>query len=285
MNSNKSRIAAIIGTIIIHALIFLLSYTYSVDNAHITLLTNEEWPPRDSSEILFGGEYVMAGDVIELAEITTEASPANTPYEENSIEAEDLTDAGNQGTPTMPTTSTNPSTMQVPSSQNDNINPGATNEVTEQNQDKKPQAQQAPQMSQSAQDRINNMNNRFNGNKKGSDTKDAGKGSQGSQSGDAQKGNITGNIGASHSFGNRQIKWALPKGGTIEGDVVIDIVVAPNGKVISAKKNARTNSEIATYDSKKVSECIQKAKECKFSEVPLSTGNQKGTITFKFRHK
>ncbi len=35
-----------------------------------------KWPPVDSSEVLFGGEFVMTGDSPELAESSQEPAPA-----------------------------------------------------------------------------------------------------------------------------------------------------------------------------------------------------------------
>ena len=277
MNLSKSRIAAIVGTILIHAIIFFLSYIYSVDNTHITLYANEEWPPRDSSEILFGGEYVMAGDVIEISELTAQAMPANTPHEETAIEAEDLTDAGTQGTPTLPTPSTNPSPMQVLTPTNEATNPGATNEVPEQAQNNMPSAQQEHQMSQSTRDRIDKMKN-WSGKKEGSEQKETGKGNQGSQNGEEKKGSVTGTVSANHSFGNRNITWSLPKGGDESGSVVLDIKVSPKGKVLVAKKKAGS-----TINNKsKVDECISHAYKCIFSEAKTAK-DEWGTITYIFR--
>ena len=63
MESNKkTRIIAIAGTIVIHVLILVISLCFVIEHSPQHDL-NAQWPPVDSSEILFGGEYVMLGDI------------------------------------------------------------------------------------------------------------------------------------------------------------------------------------------------------------------------------
>ena len=76
MTSNhRNKLIALICTLVFHLLVVVLllslylRYNGAEDN-------ERTWPPVDSSEVLFGGEYVMIGDRPELAQSTSEPAPA-----------------------------------------------------------------------------------------------------------------------------------------------------------------------------------------------------------------
>ena len=56
-----------------------------------------KWPPVDSSEVLFGGEFVMTGDSPELAESSQEPAPAE--IQEPTPPAPQTPSVENTGTP------------------------------------------------------------------------------------------------------------------------------------------------------------------------------------------
>ena len=76
MTSNhRNKLIALICTLVFHVmLVVLLLSLYLRYNG---VEDNERtWPPVDSAEVLFGGEYVMIGDRPELAQNTSEPAPA-----------------------------------------------------------------------------------------------------------------------------------------------------------------------------------------------------------------
>ena len=108
----------------------------------------------------------------------------------------------------------------------------------------------------------------------------AGEGSAGKVAGGDSKGVIKGSgagVGLEYSVGNRtqvgEIDWNIPV--QEEGTVVVDVVVDPQGRVISA--NAKTTSIKLKEASEKV------AKKIRFNQVADIKGNEVGKITFKFK--
>lgn len=72
------------------------------------------WPPVDSSEVLFGGEYVMVGDRQEMAASTNEPAPAEAEAQEAPApEAEALVNSGEPAQPAPVVSSERPSPAKV----------------------------------------------------------------------------------------------------------------------------------------------------------------------------
>lgn len=98
-DNNRHRLIALFATVAFHVLVVVvlltlyLRYPGEADEART-------WPPVDSSEVLFGGEYVMIGDRPEIAENTGEPAPAEAEAQEvPAPEAEALVDAGEPAEP------------------------------------------------------------------------------------------------------------------------------------------------------------------------------------------
>ena len=107
-----------------------------------------------------------------------------------------------------------------------------------------------------------------------------GVGFDGKASGGTDNGNLegTGNgHGIEASVGNRKVVGELNRNIPVqeEGVVVVKVLVDPNGKVIDA--NARATSVAL----KRVAE--KEAYKVRFNKVSNLTGNEEGTITFRFK--
>ncbi len=121
-----------------------------------------------------------------------------------------------------------------------------------------------------------------NGSGSGSRGNTSGSGTQGVPTGNASYGKTSGIGGwGEYDLGGR----GVGRGGLIKpayttddyGTVVIDIIVDPQGNVVSADIGRGTN----TPSSKLKNESLKAARRTKFS-TSNKAGNQKGTITYKF---
>jgi len=111
--SDKDRIIAVIGTLLVLALL-LLWIALSEFRINIDELDSRKWPPVDSSEIVFGGEYVKLGDMPQpVPQEQAEAQPQES-AEEPAYEGTDMSDAGQKtDIPPVTTASERPSPMKV----------------------------------------------------------------------------------------------------------------------------------------------------------------------------
>ena len=73
-SSRRNHIIALIATLLFHALVVVI-----LVSIYLRYSPAEEakrgWPPVDSSEVLFGGEFVMIGDSPEQSENSDESAP------------------------------------------------------------------------------------------------------------------------------------------------------------------------------------------------------------------
>lgn len=264
--NNKPRIIAIIGTIVIHVLILVISLTFVVTHTpHES--QSEEWPPVDSSEILFGGEYVMLGDVEQPT--TDEAQQPAAQAEENEVvAAEQITDAGTPGTPPQPQPSTNESPMKVTPKPVEK--PGPTKEELEAQEKARIEKEKAQQIKDQTK-------NAFAGKGKGTDENGGGK--QGNKEGNNPNGSVTGSPG--HNLGGRTIEsWGRPSSKKT-GVIRIAVVVSPQGKVTQAKYAGGEGA--AASDESIRRSCESAALKSKFSVSKTETKVQRGTITWRFK--
>ena len=108
-----------------------------------------------------------------------------------------------------------------------------------------------------------------------------GKGTQGVSTGSSNQGGKFGEGGIGFNLEGR----GIGSGGLVkpnytvdaEGTVVIDIIVSPEGNVVSARQGKGT-----VAPSELVREAIKAAEKTKFNSIS-SPDNQQGTITYKFR--
>lgn len=274
MELNKSRIIAIVGTIIIHVSIFFISFFYSIDNS-ITELFAEEWPPRDSSEILFGGEYVMIGDAIETMTEDVENPDQSSSEDadiEPSIEAEDMADNGAIDTPPQPVTSTEESNMPIKENPTPST-PGPTKEPEKTEPNNPPAAQQQDNKSTMKEVKFNTP---------GSGSSNNGGNNPGQKDGNSNNsGKLIGNSGDYNIPGYSIAHWVKPqKRFNKPGSVTVAVTVSKSGKVLSANVVGGTPALINNDEIRKA--CEVAAKGCSF-KVNLATAKdkQRGTITYK----
>ena len=72
--SRRNQLIALLATVLFHAAVVVVLLTLCLRYSGAE--SNERvWPPVDSSEVLFGGEYVMVGDRQEIAANTNEPAP------------------------------------------------------------------------------------------------------------------------------------------------------------------------------------------------------------------
>ena len=272
MKSNKSRIIAIIGTLLFHVALFFISFFYSMDNT-VSELFSKEWPPQDSSEILFGGEYVMIGDTYEPSDQPEEDNAASsTQSEEVSIEADDMNDAGAIGDPVQPVTSTEESPVEIVEKPAQTT-PGTTKEM-EEPKTEKPSASQASNSTPSVTVRFN--------------TPGSGNGSSGGKDKGQKEGNtkdqdakIIGNSGDYNLPGYSIAHWEKPtKKIDKDGFIIVSVTVSNSGKVMSAKVTGGSEYFLSNEDLKKA--CEAAAMKCSFKlNLATSKKTQRGTITYK----
>lgn len=121
-----------------------------------------------------------------------------------------------------------------------------------------------------------------NGSGSGSRGNTTGSGTQGVPTGNASYGKTSGIGGwGEYDLGGR----GVGRGGLVKpnydandyGTVVVDIVVDPQGNVVSADLGRGTNTPSSTLKN----EALRAARRTKFNTV-TKAGNQKGTITYKF---
>lgn len=111
-----------------------------------------------------------------------------------------------------------------------------------------------------------------------------GNGTQGSPQGNSQEGVVSGTGGyGSYDLGGRSLMGSLPRPSynvQEEGRVVVTITVNPEGRVIQATINSRTNTANASLRRA----ALDAARKAVFNKVS-TVNNQQGTITYYFQLK
>lgn len=221
-----------------------------------------DWPPKnqpqptiDSTEILFGGEYVMLGDIEQPA--TDEMA---TPEPENKEEAK----PSPEPTQHENLVSTNrESTMKV-------------EKQKEQPKDTKKKSDKATAETKKNDNRDNAKAKEISNNVSSSFGK--GKGKQGSQNGNSNQGVAKGTPGYSLS-GRTPESWGRPSSPS-DGTITIRVKVNPKGKVTDAtyvRGSGSANASMAVRES-----CRQASLRSRFSVATDRTTDQIGTITWRF---
>ena len=266
-SQKKSRIIAIVSAITIHLLILLITFFVVIEHSSVEM-DDAEWPPRDSSEILFGGEYVMLGDMIQPEVESSQEQPAPSNEEVETVEADDLSNAGPQAQPSKVVTSTQESSMKV--EPKPETPPGPTKEELE--------AAEKARIEKEKQEQIKNqMSNAFANNSKNTDAN--GKGKAGQSDGNSETGATSGAPGANVA-GRTLAHWEKPSS-TKSGSIEVTVSVNPEGKVVSAKIKGGTGAAYA--DATTRTRCVDASMKCKFSVAKDETKVQTGTITWNFK--
>ncbi len=216
-------------------------------------------PLPKESEILFGGEYVMLGN-IDAPTTLNDAMPEQSKAED-SQEAEDMKNEGDPGEAPQLVSTDKESPMKVKEKEKEK-KPGPTKEELEKREREKRE-----------QEKADKIKKRVAFSSTGS-----GSGTQGSPNGNSDNGARSGAPG--HSLKGRTLEsWGKPSS-TVDGRIVIEVRVDPRGRVISAIYKSGSGSAAASAQVRR--SCEQASKQSRFSVSKESTIEQVGTIVWKF---
>lgn len=225
------------------------------------------WPPVDSSEVLFGGEFVMTGDTPELADNSDtpaaespEQAPAPTPP------AESTENTGTPApTPAPVVTSERPSPAKAPKTK------------TEQPTGPTKAEREAAERAKREQEARENIASRVNFGKTG--TQGSGQGKSGQPDGNSDTGAASGKPG--FNLNGRTIEsWQTPPGAPL-GTITVSVTVDRQGRVTNAVYASGTGAAAASTRARTA--CVSAARGSKFSVDLNAPAAQKGTITYHFK--
>ncbi len=247
---------ALAATVIIHAVVVVLLLTIFLryNGAEVA---DREWPPVDSSEILFGGEYVMTGDIAELTQ--SDDSPA----------ASETADGGAESVEPQPEPAPEPfitakETSQAKASPSEK--PDAKADARRREEEQRKALEEKRRQEEAAK-----INSRV---QFGSGT-----GKTGQPDGNSTNGAVSG-VAAS-GLGNRQaLHLPSPPRGPM-GKIVVSIKVDRQGNVTSATFLSGSGAAGASQQAR--SQCIAVARQARFSAAPDAPVSQTGTLTYVYK--
>lgn len=261
----RNKLIALVFTIVFHVVLVVLllslylRYSGAEDN-------ERTWPPVDSAEVLFGGEYVMIGDSPELAASSSEPAPAEAETTEAPApEAEALENAGEPAKPAPVISSERPSPAKV-----------EKKPVPEKTGPTKAE-REAAEKAKREQETRNAIANKVQFGKTG--TGGAGQGKAGSPDGNSTVGAVSGSPGFNLK-GRSLASWHTPAGAPL-GTITIRVSVNRQGKVTSASYISGTGAAAASSAARK--NCESAAMRSQFSVDNDAPASQTGTITYRFQ--
>lgn len=251
----RNELTAAILTALLSALtiavLLLVNITYNGSGQ----TSNRTWPPVDSAELLFGGEYVLAGNL----DVVGNDEP--TPIEEVEMEASALP---SQVEVDNPTPTPEPlAVQQQPSPAK--ASPTVASEAKTAKEDKETEQER----NQTRRD-IASRTNKFGG---------SGTGRQGNPDGNSDRGVLTGSPGA--SLGNRTYLGGGECSSRVTGKITVSIQVNREGKVTSATIIGGTPP--ASSNAAQRATVLKKAHQARFSPSQDAPVSQKGTLTYIFK--
>lgn len=211
----------------------------------------EKHPPEEESELLFGGEYVMLGDIPNPSDQGSKA-PETAP------DGIDLNNEGETGESAPLITSEQPSPMEVP-------------------QQPEPPAKQGPSAEELArQEAQKRIGNRVQFGKSGSTASD----NQGSPNGNSDSGALAGQPG--HNLHGRTLEhYEVPDNRTAVGTVEVTVTVNREGRVTSAHASGGTPPAASHAGVRR--SCEQASLRLRFSASTSAPASQTGIITWRIR--
>ncbi len=257
-NELVAALITLLLTVAIAVLIFCLKLTY-------TPAAQQTWPPADSSELLFEGEYVMTGDI---AQPDAEASE---PAQEAAVEEPQTegTDMRNEGEPAPAPTPLVSSERESPM------------KVTPPKEAPKTGPSKAEIEAKRAKEKAEReTQQKIAGKMKFGSNSSSGKsqGKSGSPEGNSTSGALSGAPG--YNLSGRTLEhWILPAKTAPNGTVTIRVIVNQQGKVIEATVS-RSSGAAANETVRQA--CIAAARKSQFSVNLDAPARQSGTITYKF---
>lgn len=266
MSSRRQHTLALIITLLFHAAVIAgIMAIYLRYNPADT--AEREWPPVDSSEILFGGEYVITGDIPDASD-SDEPAPAEedeAPAADEPAPAADPESAPNPA----PATKTPAPVSKTPSSVK------STDQPVKTQSDRQKQEEAAAEEARRNQQISDEIGSRVKfGGQQGS-----GQGKQGSPNGNSDTGKTSGQPGV--NLGGRTLaSWQTPRSAPM-GTITISVSVDRQGNVKSAAYQSGTGAAAASTAARE--ECRRAALASKFSVDLNAPAAQRGTITYHFR--
>lgn len=264
----KDRITAGAGTAIVVVLLLLglMSWYCTVNPAD---LTDREWPPVDSSEIVFGGEYVRLGDMPLPTDQAASTPAPEVTTETPAVEGTELTDAGAAvAEAEPPVTTTHESPMKV----NPKPKPEKTGPTKEELAEKERIKRQKEEEEKKARIK-SQMQSGFN-------KRATGTGTPGSPDGNStDAGALSGAPG--HTLTGRTAQsWGRPKS-TVTGTVKVKVRVNRQGYVVGTPEIVGGTAPAASNAAVRQS-CIEASRQSRFSVDLNAAAEQTGVITWKF---
>lgn len=261
---SQQQLIGVIGTLVFHVAILLVLLTLHL-RYDPAAEAAREWPPVDSAEILFGGEYVALGQYPDI-EPSADAAAESMPEPEPAFVEETAPEAPSQTT-TIDSKVPSPAKVETPKKEDPapkkpSIDPAAK--------------QRAEEQTATAKATDSRVSNAF-----ASSSSNSTKSSGGNPNGNASTGNTSGQPGA--SLGGRTLaSWVKARGNAV-GTITVDVTVNRQGRVVSASYNPSKSSGAVAGSTAARESCISAAKQCTFSVATDGPENQRGTISFKFK--
>lgn len=265
--SRRNHLIAMLATLLFHAavvavlLVMCLRYSPMQE-------ASRTWPPVDSSEVLFGGEFVITGDSPDIAQNSSE-TPAEAASEQTPPPpvAESRVNTGKPADKPSPVvTSSRPSPAKV-------IKEEAPAEPTGPSKAEIEAAERAKR-EQEARQRIAG---KVQFGKSG--TGGGGDGKTGSPDGNSDTGVSSGTPGFNLK-GRSLASWHTPARGPL-GTITIRVTVNRQGQVTEASYLSGTGAAATSTASRQ--SCIAAARASRFSVDTDAPASQIGSITYHFR--
>lgn len=231
-------------------------------------MTERTWPPVDSAELLFGGEYVMIGDTPYTTESADNASTAEADPEPAPA-APPVESTENSGTPSPQPTP--PLTSERPSPAKANPTPPATPTGPSKAEI------EAAERARREQETRDAIASKVTFGKSGGKSNSQGK--PGQPDGNSATGAASGTPG--YNLNGRTIaSWKTPPGAPL-GTITVAVSVDREGNVTSAVYSSGTGAAAASETAR--AQCVAAARGSKFSVDYNAPKTQRGTITYHFR--
>lgn len=262
MSDNKNKTAALVATVVFHAVILLLLLWIGL--TYYGTQSTREWPPEDTSELLLEGEYVKLGDTpVPTANPVKKQSadnrrPAAPPEADHRV---------NSGEPAKSTPPVQTQKAESPVK----VKPEPVPEKSGPTQ-AEIEAEAKAKREAETQQRINQRVS-FG---KGSNSNATG--NPGSPNGNSSSGALSGKPGFSLA-GRTLESWSAPRGRQT-GVIVVGVRVDREGRVVEAKYRSGSGA-VSTDDAARRS-CEQAAMASRFSVDTNARAEQMGTITYRF---
>lgn len=251
-STRKERIAAAVITAVVTAVALIVLF------AVVLTFPPRDWeerhPAEEESELLFGGEYVMLGDLpVPSASDAVKRSDA-------APDGADLSDAGAAAEAPAVVTSDAPAAMEVPAKPEQPEKTGPTKEEIEQAEARR------------------RVGSRMNFSSSSADNTSAG-GQTGSPNGNAESGAVSGQPG--HNLrGRRLLNRVTPADRNATGTVEVAITVDRDGKVTSARAVGGTPTASSSASVRKG--CVDASLRLRFSASADAPASQSGTVVWRF---